>query len=377
MTSSYYEAKAPIKVGYLMDIKLPDTWSEGLKTDAVAPAELAFKQGYANGLVDRPIELVIREVDGMPKGTVKAVIDAYEELVDEGCLAVIGPSIVDNAVPTKLEIDKRFHVPSVSMCASEDFLGEWTFSLPMGSHAEEPLFWAKLIRSKGLDEVGVLTEQSLMGEAYYQNFRRAAAALGIRITAVEHLPQTFTDSSAAVMRLHAAGVPALVHCGFFFPMITSWQTFEELQWDPPRYMPTSFQNSWINEHIWRAVQGWTGMDQWDAANTVAQHMLDDYEKEYGRRPQYCIPTQVYDIANVIVHALADTHPLTPLATKEAIERVKMLPATCGSPGTHITFGKWMHRGWVGSTFLVANQLDPEGIKTDLTPTKLVARFDEV
>ena len=78
--------------------------------------------GYANGLVDRPIEIVVREVDGMPKGTVKAVIDAYEELVDEGCLAVIGPSIVDNAVPTKLEIEKRFHVPSVSMCASEDFL---------------------------------------------------------------------------------------------------------------------------------------------------------------------------------------------------------------------------------------------------------------
>jgi hypothetical protein len=36
----------------------------------------------------------------------------------------------------------------------------------------------------------------------------------------------------------------------------------------------------------------------------------------------------------------------------------------------------MHRGWVGSGFLVANQLDPEGIKTDLTPTKLVARFDQ-
>ena len=86
---------------------------------------------------------------------------------------------------------------------------------------------------------------------------------------------------------------------------------------------------------------------------------------------------LYDLANVVLHALADAHPLTPLATKEAIERVKMLPATCGSAGTYITFGKWMHRGWVGSGFLVANQLDPEGIKTDLTPTKLVARFDEV
>jgi branched-chain amino acid transport system substrate-binding protein len=376
MTSSYYEAKAPIKVGYLMDIVIPENWSEGLKLDGRAPMDLVFKRGYEQGVVDRPIEVVYREVEGMPKGTVKNVIDAYQELVEEGCLIVIGPSIVDNAVPTKLEIEKRFFVPSVSMCASEEFLGEWTFSLPMGSHTEEPVFWAQLLRKGGHKEVGVIAEQSLMGELYYQNFRRAAAAEGIQITAVERLPQTFTDSSAAIRRLFDAKVPALVHCGFFFPMILSWKTFEELEWDPPRYMPTSFQNSWINEHIWRAVQGWTGMDQWDADNPVAQSFLDDYEAEYGRRPQYCIPTQIRDLATVVLHALSDAHPLTPLAVKEAMERVKMVPAACGSRGTRMSFGKWMHRGWVGSGFLVANQLDPEGINTDLTPTKLVARFDE-
>jgi len=36
------------------------------------------------------VEIVFREVEGLPKGTVKAVIDGYAELVDAGCLAVFG-----------------------------------------------------------------------------------------------------------------------------------------------------------------------------------------------------------------------------------------------------------------------------------------------
>lgn len=377
MSTSYFAGKAPIKVGYLMDIIVPDEYPEGLRIDARAPMDLVFKQGFERGMVDRPIEVVYRGVDGMPKGTVKAVIDAYEELVDEGCLVVIGPSIVDNAVPTKLEIERRFLVPAVSMCGSEDWLGEWTFSLPMGSHTEEPIFWAKLLKKGGHKEVGVLAEQSLMGQLYYKNFQRAAADEGIQITAVEQLPQTLTDIAEPIKRLHASGVPALVHCGFFFPMIMSWQVFQELKWDPPRFMSTSFENAWINEHIWRAIDGWTGMDQWDEENPVAQAFLDDYEAEYGRRPQYCVPTQIRDLAAVVLHALADTHPLTPLAVKEALERVKMVPAACGSPGTRMTFGKWSHRGWVGSGYLVARQLDPDGINQDLTQTNLVARFDDM
>ena len=52
-------------------------------------------------MIDRPVEIVFREVEGLPKGTIKAVIDAYGELVDEGCLAVFGPHITDNCVPTE------------------------------------------------------------------------------------------------------------------------------------------------------------------------------------------------------------------------------------------------------------------------------------
>jgi hypothetical protein len=62
---------------------------------------MVFADGLAQGLLDRPVEIVFKEVEGLPKGSAKAVIDGFGELVDEGCLAVFGPAITDNAVPTR------------------------------------------------------------------------------------------------------------------------------------------------------------------------------------------------------------------------------------------------------------------------------------
>jgi hypothetical protein len=56
--------------------------------------------------------------------------------------------------------------------------------------------------------------------------------------------------------------------------------------------------------------------------------------------------------------------------KEALERVKMLPAAAGSPGTRISFGEWTHRGWMGAGYLTARQFTGEGKKTVLR-----ARFE--
>lgn len=63
--------------------------------------ELVFAEAVEQGLMDRSVQMIYREVEGLPKGSVKAVIDAYGELVDEGCLVVFGPNITDNCVPLR------------------------------------------------------------------------------------------------------------------------------------------------------------------------------------------------------------------------------------------------------------------------------------
>ncbi|HTY16687.1 MAG TPA: ABC transporter substrate-binding protein [Myxococcota bacterium] len=370
--TSYESAAQPIKLGYLFDFKLPAFYPQEMRADLTRSFELVFEEGLKRKIIDRRVEIVFREVEGLPKGTVKAVIDAYGELVDEGCLVVFGPSITDNAVPTREAIEQRFRVPAVSVTGSEDWLGEWTFAFPMGSLTEEPIFWVDLLAKDGHEQVGVLIEQSLIGETYLRSFQHACRGSDIRIVAEERIAQTAQDVRAAVERVREAKPSALVHCGFGFGILHVNSVLEALGWDPPRYTSTAFENAWINPVLWKAFLGWTGIDQYDEDNPVGQGFLDQYEAAYGRRPQYCAPVVNRDIATVLLRAFADSHPLCPRGVKEALERVKMLPAATGAPGTRVSFGKWTRRAWMGAGYLVARRLDPDGIHTHR-----VARFGEV
>ena len=361
-----YESSAePIKLGYLFDFVLPDGYPAEMRADLTNAFELVFEDGLANGVIDRPVEIIFREVEGLPKGSVKAVIDAYGELVDEGCLAVFGPAITDNCVPTREAIEERFKVPAISVTGTEEWLGEWTFSLSMGSMTDEPIFWAHLIAKQGLNDVGVLVEQSLVGEHYITSFRRACKDKGIRIIAEESIPQTAQDITAAVRKLHEAKAQAVVHCGFGFGIVLVNPSFAELDWDPPRFMGTSFQNAWINKIVWDAIVGWTGLDQYDPGNPVGQAFLDRYNERYGRRPEYCVPVVNRDLATVLLHAFADARPLSPRGVRDALERIRLLPAASGSPGTRISLGKYAHRGWMGTGYLVARRLDADGVSAHL------------
>lgn len=368
---SYESHAEPIKLGYLFDFKLPDGYPEEMRKDLTRPFDLVFQDGLERGIIDRPVEIVFREVEGLPKGSVKAVIDAYGELVDEGCLLVFGPAITDNCVPTKEAIEERFHVPAMSMTGTEDWLGEWTFALPQGSLTDEPIFWADLIARAGHATVGALVERSLVGETYIRNFRAACARNGVQIVTEVSIPQTGQEITAKVATVRDAKPDCIVHCGFGFGIVGISAALAELDWDPPRYAGTAFQNAWINPVMWNAILGWTGIDQYDESNVVGQEFLDRFEAAYGRRPQYCVPVMNRDFATVLLHAFADAHPLTPRGVRAALERVKMIPAAGGAPGTYLSFGKYTHRGWMGAGYLVARQLDPDG-----ESSHLVGRFGD-
>src|SRR5439155_23590626 len=105
----------PIKLGFLMDY-IGESRAMDDRSIFSEPLELVFREGFESGMIDRPIEIVYRSAQGLPRGTVKAVIDAFGELVDEGCVAVLGPNISDNAVAVRPEIERRFCVPAISVC---------------------------------------------------------------------------------------------------------------------------------------------------------------------------------------------------------------------------------------------------------------------
>src|SRR4029079_6548812 len=350
---------APIKFGLLTDMVIPRTPERDVWEDMVRPFELVFRDGFEQGVLDRPVEFVKREVEGLPRGTVKAVIDAYGELCDAGCLAVVGPNISAKHIPLRAEIEKRFRVPAISLCGADDWLGEWTFALPAGSMTDEPILLAHLIARAGLASAGVLVERSLIGQLYLRGFRDACRDTGIALVAEEEIAHINQDMQGATRAIHKAKPDALVHLGFGFGVIRINEALRACDWDPPRYMGTSFEDAYFSHEIWDAYVGWVGLEQYDEGNPVGQRFLDQFEAAYGRRPQYFAPVVSRDAAVSFLRAFADAQPLSPRGVMEALERVKMVPAASGSPGTCISFGKWTRRGWMGAGYLTARSLNPD------------------
>ncbi len=191
---------------------------------------------------------------------------------------MFGPHITDNCVPTREAIEDRFKVPGISVTGTDDWLGEWTFAFPQGSMTDEPIFLTDLVAKRGLHEIGVLVEQNLIGESYLKNLRSACRRKGIRIVAEAAIAQTAQDINEAVSTLHQAKAEAIVHLGFGFGIVFVNPALKALDWDPPRFTTTAFQNAWVNPIMWDAFLGWIGIDQYDEGNPIGQDFLDRYAK---------------------------------------------------------------------------------------------------
>jgi ABC-type branched-subunit amino acid transport system substrate-binding protein len=356
----------PVKIGVLMDvvIKRRDGEKSSL-ADLIETFELMFKEAVETGRIDRPIEIVYREAQGLPRGSVKAVIDAFGELVDAGCVMVCGPNISENTSAVREEIERTFRTPALTMAGSDKWLGEWTFNLCNGSMSDEPAFIASLCRRNGHRNIGVLVERATIGFEYLGFFRKFAAMEGLSIVTEAVVAQNSIDARAAVAQLKASGCDAVVHWGFGFGVFGFNEALAEVGWDPPRYCGTAFEAGYANDELRDEYMGWVGLEQYDEENPIAQAFLDRYEAAYGRRPEYYMPVLIHDMANCIIDAVANATPLSPRGVKEALERVKMLPAASGSKGTYVSFGQWTRRGWMGAGYLTARQFTGEGFKTAL------------
>ena len=357
-----YESDAePIKMGYLMDFRLPDGFPEEHRADLTDPFDHVFQEGLEQGVIDRPVEILYREVEGLPKGSVKAVIDAYGELVDEGCLLVFGPSITDNAEPTKEAIEERFRSRRSASPVRSSGSGEWTFSLSMGSMSDEPIFWADLIAKRGIDNVGVLVEQSLVGESYIQQFRRACRTKGIRIVAEEQIPQTAKDVTEQVQaaarrrrrlgrplrvrvrrgarRLRHGGArlgPAPVH-GHVLPERLAQRDRVERDARMDRHRPVrpgQPGRPGVPRPLRRALR--------PAARVVRPRGQPRPRRRPAAGVRRCPP------------AVAGGGPRRARAGED-------VPRGIGRARHPHLVRPYMHRGWMGPGYLVARQLDPDGV----------------
>ncbi|WP_245008624.1 ABC transporter substrate-binding protein [Mycolicibacterium farcinogenes] len=355
----------PARIGLLIDyLDENDNYDENV----LLALQLVADEYLERGILERPVEFVIRAVQGLPRGSFRAVRDAFFELVEQDTLVIFGPWVSENGVALRPYVEGLAQVPIITMAASESMLGDWVFGLPAGSMEEEPIIMATVASLDGCRTVGLAFEDSLIGREYLRTAREACRDAGLTITAEVAIPQVESDKHATMTTLAQGEPDAVMHVGFGLGIIGMNAALHHIGWMPPRYTTTAFEFAATSPWWRKQLAGWIGLDQYDERNRTAQAFLDRFERAYGRRPEYFFPLYCYDVGRLMMTALAGARPLTGPAVKEALERIKMLPAATGAPGTRLRFGKFIRHGWVGSEFLVARRVLPDGSASVLHAT---------
>jgi len=346
----------PVRIGLLIDY-LDD---DGRFDENILPSlQLVADEYVEQGLLERPVEFVVRAVQGLPNGSFRAVRNAFFELVEQDSLVIFGPWVSENGAALRRYVEDLAEVACITMGASETMLGEWVFGLPAGSMEEEPIVMATVAAYDGCRTVGIAFEDSLIGTEYLRTTRVACHEAGLRITAEVAIPQVESDKRTAMATLAAGEPDGIVHVGFGLGIPGMNAALQDLGWMPPRYTTTAFEFAATSQWWREQLAGWIGLDQYDERNVTGRSFLDRFETRYGRRPEYFFPVYCYDVGRLMLTALANARPLTGVGVKQALEKIKLLPAASGAPGTRLRFGKYIRHGWVGSEFLVARRVLPD------------------
>jgi ABC-type branched-subunit amino acid transport system substrate-binding protein len=361
-----------IKVGILLDFAAGNADIARPFLDSV---RLAFDDALEEGLLDRPVELLIRDVDGLPTGTAHAVVKAWQELAADGALVILGPASSENAIALRSYVETVGHVATLSWAGSDRWQGPWTFAVNQGSLVEEPVLMANFLAHRGVRTVCAISETAAIGQEYLAFFRKAARTEGLQIIENVEISQIALDLKPAAKALLAANADAIAYLGFGVPLNRLNKAMEELDWDPLRIATAGILLTPLLEGGMRAARGFCGVDLYDETNPLGEEFLDRFASRFGYRPANYYSTTSYDLANIAAHGVGKAAPLSPEGVKEGLEQIKYLPAVSGGPRTLMSFGPFMRRAYIGQDYLVIRQvIDEDGSFFGTLPSKLVHRM---
>ena len=353
--------RKPYRVGLVTD------W--GVDTPPLVDMYDAIRMGLdealAAGIIDRPVDLRIREVEGLPYGEFKPLLDAWHDLVNEGCIMMVGPYQSENVLAIKPYVAAA-RVPTLSMPGSLDWgEGTYEFGLNNGTFADEATIMATFLAQQGATRVGVLHEDNALGDEYFQFFRHAAKRLGLVILdEVTTWYNSVDEARGSLEIVRAAGADGLAYMGWGSPGApNTMNALYAMDWRPPRILSSVYMGAIrgmgygfeeMPDDVW---EGWHGIEQFDETNPVFDAMLNRFNDRFGRRPVHCYTGIGWDIGMVIANGIALARPKAPQGILNGLNKIRMLPAANCGAGTVISFAAGDHRGYKGADYIVVRTME--------------------
>jgi branched-chain amino acid transport system substrate-binding protein len=335
---------APLRIGVLYDFP---------RADGGAVMEQALRMGLdevrADGRLDREIELVTEQTSGLPWGSEHDVLRGFRALDEAGCLLVIGPAISDNALITT-PVGDQIGLVTINYTGGERTRGRFGFHYQVGSLEEEPAALAEWLQRRGLTRPAVVHDRSPIGKRYAECFDDAAAMLGLEITGRHAISPLADDVAAPLARLRDGGPDSLVYLGLGVSSTAVALALDDIGWDVPVVANSALMFGYARPDL---RDGWAGWEYLDAIadDNQRRQWITEQNPILAISPVTCA---MVDMGRLTGEAIARADHLTRDGVREALEKIKRLPAACGYQGTTMGFGIYDH-GALSHGFLVLRE----------------------
>ncbi len=318
-------------------------------------ARLAFEEAYESGLIDRPVELISRDVWGAPNGSALEVGKVMREIVAKDRVhGMIGLAMTEDCAFLRDEINTKLKIPVLSFSATIGFDGLYCFQTQCGTFYDEAVVIATFLRAQGHEAIAMMHDTSFQGEEFGEALRGAAHRVGLQI-ATSAPVNAFATEEELLGKLEQArrsGVGAFAYVGMGGQFKQLASAFRKIDWNPLRMTGMTLCGSNPGFDGPGPYEGWYGLEQFHEHNPVFNAMARSFHKRFGRNGAHTWAAHGYDEGRVMALALAQANPPSPSGIARAIESIRMLPAAVGGPGNHISFGPFDHRGYKGDFFAI-------------------------
>jgi ABC-type branched-subunit amino acid transport system substrate-binding protein len=301
----------------------------------------------ASGRFVRGVEVHFARAAGPPRGTARAIENAFAELDDAGALVVLGPAMGDGAL-VATPLSDAAGLPLLNWAGTEEGRGEYMFHVQVGSHEEEPLLLVRHLLAQALGSAVVLFERSAIGSRYARFFEEAAVAEGLGLDGWIGLAAGAPDVEGAVAKLLRAEPRAFVYLGLGIDQPRVSSALDRAGFAGRRACNSCGMFGWASAEAAKAYEGWTYVDVVDDANPRLQAVLRALDRSFDRGP---MPAVYADMIGLALEGLARAPQLTRDGVRDGLERIKGIPACLGSAGTMLSFGR-QDRGALKGPYLV-------------------------
>jgi len=340
----------PIRIGLLYDFPQGDDLF-------AASLRLGLDEVAASGRLDRDVEFVEQHARGLPSGSEHDVKRAFAHLADDGVIAIVGPSISDNALIAAPLCDDA-HLPAINYSGGERTRSQWMFHYQVGSLEEEPPLLAARMVERGLQRAAVVFDQSPVGRRYAECFEAARARLGLDVTATASISALAESADDLLTRLRAGNPEVLVYLGLGVSSRAVALARATLGWDIPVLANSALMFGYARRDWRDGYAGWEYIDT-VADDNVRRSALRERSARAAGGPIGCA---AYDIGRLVGEAIAQSDHLTRAGMADGLRRVKQLPATSGSQGTLMGFGVWEHAALKGHYLVLREWRDGHSVQ---------------